>query len=50
MCNFFFYVCASVLLLGYYVVVEAGCNWYLNDINVFPLSKKNVMGIYIYNL
>jgi hypothetical protein len=31
---------ASVLSLGYYVVAEARCNWYLLDINIFPLSKK----------
>jgi hypothetical protein len=26
--------------LGIYVVAEAGCDWYLLDINIFPLSKK----------
>jgi hypothetical protein len=35
-----FWLCASVLPLGYCVVADAGCNWYLHDINIFPLSKK----------
>jgi hypothetical protein len=30
----FFWLCASVLLLGYCVVAEAECNWYLYDINI----------------
>jgi hypothetical protein len=29
------------LSLGQCVVAEAGCNWYLLDINIFPLSKKS---------
>jgi hypothetical protein len=33
-------LCASVMLLEYCVVVEAGCNWYLHDININSLSKK----------
>jgi hypothetical protein len=37
---FSFWLCASVLPLGYCVVAEAGCNWYLHDINIFLLSKK----------
>jgi hypothetical protein len=24
------------------VVAEAGCTWYLLDINIFPLSKKSL--------
>jgi hypothetical protein len=39
---FLFWMCASVLLLGYYVVAKAGCNWYLRDINIFSLSEKIV--------
>jgi hypothetical protein len=38
----FFWLCASVLSLGYCIVAEAECNWYLRDINIFPLSKKDV--------
>jgi hypothetical protein len=34
--------------LGYDVVAEAGCNWYLNDINICSLSKKK--GNYIQHL
>ena len=34
------WLCASVLPLWYCVVAEAGCIWYLFDINKFPLSKK----------
>jgi hypothetical protein len=26
-----------------YVVAEAGCNWYLLDINIYSLSKKNLL-------
>jgi hypothetical protein len=33
---------ASVLSLGYCVVAEVECNWYLLDINVFLLLKKSV--------
>jgi hypothetical protein len=36
-CNFF--LCASVLSLGQCVITEAGCNWYLLDINICSLSK-----------
>ena len=25
---------------GYCVVAEAGCNWYLRDINIYSLSKN----------
>jgi hypothetical protein len=41
-CNssFFFWLCASVLPLGHYVIAEAGCNWYPLDINIYSLSKK----------
>jgi hypothetical protein len=28
------------MLLRHCVVAEAGCNWYLFDINIFPLSEK----------
>jgi hypothetical protein len=38
----FFWLCTSVLLLGYCVVAEAECNWYLCDINIFLLSKKKL--------
>ena len=27
-------------IFGCLVGGEAGCNWYLRDINIFPLSKK----------
>jgi hypothetical protein len=36
----FFWLCASILPLGYCIVVEAGCNWYNLDINIYSLSKK----------
>jgi hypothetical protein len=41
-CNssFFFWLCASAVPLGQCVVAEAGCNWYLRDINIYSLSKK----------
>jgi hypothetical protein len=39
---FFFWMCASVLPLMYDDVAEVGCNWCLRDINIFPLSKKEV--------
>jgi hypothetical protein len=35
----FFAVCIPDVF-GYLVGAEAGCNWYLRDINIFPLSKK----------
>jgi hypothetical protein len=38
----FFWLCASVMLLEHYVIAEAECNWYILDINIFSLSKKNV--------
>ena len=34
-----FWLCASVMSLGHWVVAESGCNWYLRDINIFFLSK-----------
>jgi hypothetical protein len=37
----FFWLCASFIPLGHDVVAEAGCNWYLHDINKCSLSKKN---------
>jgi hypothetical protein len=40
--NSFFWLCASVLLLGHCVVAEAECNWYLLNINIYSLSKKKV--------
>jgi hypothetical protein len=43
---FFFFLfrglCASVMSLGHCVVAEAGCNWYLLDINICSFSKKNL--------
>ena len=36
-----FWLCASVGPFGFGVVAEAGCNWYLHDINIYSLSKKN---------
>jgi hypothetical protein len=41
-CNFslFFWLCASFMPLGYDVVAEAGCNWYIHDINICSLSKN----------
>ena len=29
-------------VLTHCIVAEAGCNWYLHDINIFPLTKKTV--------
>jgi hypothetical protein len=37
---FFFWLCASVLLLGYCLVVEAGCNWYHSILIYFLYRKK----------
>jgi hypothetical protein len=34
---FYFWLCASLMSFGYIVGVEARCNWYLHDINIFPL-------------
>jgi hypothetical protein len=28
------------IFLGHLVIAEPGCNMYLRDINIFPLSKK----------
>ena len=44
----FFYFSSSYCLsavcirstVGYYVVAEAGCNWYHRDINIYSLSNK----------
>ena len=33
-----FGLCASVMSLGHFVLSKAGCNWYLRDIYIFPLS------------
>jgi hypothetical protein len=41
---FIFWLDAFVLLLGYCVVVEAMCNWYLLDINIFLLLKNVLVG------
>lgn len=35
-----FWLRASVMSLRHCVVAEAGCNWYLRDINIFPFSKE----------
>jgi hypothetical protein len=35
-----FGLCVSIMPLGHYVIAEARCNWYLPNINIFPLSKK----------
>jgi hypothetical protein len=35
-----FWLCASVMPLGHFVIVEARCNWYLPDINIYSLSKN----------
>lgn len=37
---FIFWLGASVLPLGYYVVVEGGCNCYLPDINILFYRKN----------
>jgi hypothetical protein len=37
----FFRLCASALRFEYCVVVEARYNWYLRDINIFPLLRKH---------
>jgi hypothetical protein len=29
---------------GRYVGAETGCNWYLLDINILPLSEKTILG------
>lgn len=46
--TFFLYflllLCASFMPLGHDVVAEAGCNWYLRDINIYSLSKKKGKG------
>jgi hypothetical protein len=42
----FFWLCASIVPLGHYVVAEAGCNWYHLDINIYSLSK-NLLAIKI---
>jgi hypothetical protein len=39
-----FWLCAFVLSLGYYVVAEAGCNWYLS-ILIYSLYQKKCFGI-----
>jgi hypothetical protein len=39
--SFYFWLCASVLLIGHCVVADAGCNWYLRDINIFHVSKNS---------
>jgi TM2 domain-containing membrane protein YozV len=46
--SFFFLGVYILLPLGYYVAVEAECNWYIHDINIFPLSK-NVYMVYCTN-
>jgi hypothetical protein len=45
-CNssFLFGLCTSILPLGYCVVTETGCNWYLLDINIYSLSNKKMLG------
>jgi hypothetical protein len=35
-------LCASVISLGHLVVAEVEDNWYLRDINIFPLLKKYI--------
>jgi hypothetical protein len=40
----FFWLCASVVPLGHYVVAEAGCNWYhLVLILIYTLYLKNAL-------
>ena len=39
----FVWLCASIRPLGLYVVAEAGCIWYLRDINIYSLSKNLVL-------
>jgi hypothetical protein len=34
---FLFWLCASAMPLGYFVVAVARCNWYLLDINIYSL-------------
>jgi hypothetical protein len=34
LCNSFFWLCASVMSLGNYIVAEIECDWYLYDINI----------------
>jgi hypothetical protein len=36
----FFWLCASILPLGKYIVAEVDCNWYLLDINMYSLLKN----------
>jgi hypothetical protein len=44
---FIVWLCASVMYLIYFVVIKVKCNWYLQDINIFPLSKiGNVFHIF----
>jgi hypothetical protein len=37
---FSFLVLFILNVFGYFFGVEAGCNCYLHDIDIFPLSKK----------
>ena len=41
----FFWLCASARSFGLAVVAEAECNWYLRDINIYSLSKKNIQNL-----
>ena len=43
----FFLVVCILDVFRYLVGAEAGCNWYLRDINIFRLSKKNACCIYL---
>jgi hypothetical protein len=36
--------------LGQCVVAEAGCNWYLYDINIYSLSKKMILQTFLLSL
>jgi hypothetical protein len=48
----YFWLCVSIMPLEHCVIAEAGCNWYLININMFPLLKNvyvntNVLDLYI---
>jgi hypothetical protein len=44
-CNSF--LCPSIKLLRHCVVVEAECNWYLLDINIYSLLKNEKLATHM---
>jgi hypothetical protein len=45
--SFLFWLCAFFMPLGHDVIAEAGCNWYLRDINICSLLKKRFTNIWV---